>query len=199
MPYSERFTHAFHFAASLHRNQVRKGTTTPYITHLMAVASLVGEQTNDEDVAIAALLHDAVEDQGGPKTRAVIADRFGERVATLVDCCTDTDIEPKPPWKPRKQAYLSHLADPYTPPEACLISAADKLHNARCLVADLRRFGMASLEKFNAPPTDLCWYYESVAEILTARLPESALVQELGRTVKSLSSLIAEKRIVKES
>src|SRR5262245_45901159 len=150
MSYSKRFDDALLFATELHRNQLRKGTRTPYITHLLAVASLVGEQTDDEDVVIAALLHDAVEDQGGPKTRRTIAERFGERAALLVDCCTDTDVEPKPPWKPRKEAYLAHLRDPETPLDACLISAADKLHNARCLVADLRRLGMASLEKFNA-------------------------------------------------
>jgi (p)ppGpp synthase/HD superfamily hydrolase len=158
----------------------------------MAVASLVGEQTEDEEVVIAALLHDAVEDQGGPKTRKMIAERFGERVASLVDACTDTDVEPKPPWKPRKTAYLAHLADPQTPSEACLISAADKLHNARSLVADLREHGSVSLDKFNAPPEDIRWYYQSVAEILSDRLGTSPLVAELNRTVETLAELITE-------
>ena len=192
MPFTQRFTDAFQFAAELHRDQYRKGTRIPYITHLMAVASLVGEQTEDDDVVIAALLHDAVEDQGGAKTRKIIADRFGERVTSLVDACTDTDVEPKPPWKPRKEAYLAHLRDPMTPKEACLISAADKLHNARCLVADLRAHGSVSLDKFNSPPEDIRWYYVSVAEILSDRLATSPLVAELNRTVETLAELITE-------
>ena len=192
MPYTTRFEDALRFAAELHREQTRKGTKTPYLTHLMAVASLVGEQTDDEEVVIAALLHDAVEDQGGAKTRQVVAERFGERVASLVDACTDTDVEPKPPWKPRKQAYLAHLADPHTPTEACLISAADKLHNARSIVADLRAHGSSSLEKFKGSPSDIRWYYVSVAEILSARLPKNPLVDELNRTVETLAELITE-------
>jgi (p)ppGpp synthase/HD superfamily hydrolase len=192
MAYSTRFIDAFQFAAELHREQHRKGTRIPYITHLMAVASLVGEQTEDEEVVIAALLHDAVEDQGGARTRKIIADRFGERVASLVDACTDTDVDPKPPWKPRKEAYLAHLRDPRTPREACLISAADKLHNARCLVADLRSHGSVSLNKFNAPPEDIRWYYVSIAEILADRLPNNPLVNELNRIVERLAELITE-------
>jgi (p)ppGpp synthase/HD superfamily hydrolase len=190
MAYTDRFDDAFHLASSLHRTQTRKGTATPYVTHLMAVASLVGEHTEDEDVVIAALLHDAVEDQGGAATRRLIAERFGERVAQLVDACTDADVQPKPPWKPRKLQYLEHLADPNTPTEACLISAADKLHNAHCLVADLRRQGLSAMGKFNAPPTDIRWYYDSVASVLGNRLPSHPLVEELARTVARLRSLL---------
>jgi (p)ppGpp synthase/HD superfamily hydrolase len=192
MPYSTRFTDAFQFAAELHRDQVRKSTRIPYITHLMAVASLVGEQTDDEDAVIAALLHDAVEDQGGAKTRAMIAERFGERVAQFVDACTDTDVSPKPPWRERKEAYIAHLRDSQTTAEACLISAADKLHNARCIVADLRQHGSSSLEKFNASPEDIRWYYTSVAGVLSHRLPNNPLTQELKRTVETLGDLITE-------
>lgn len=192
MPYSTRFIDAFQFAAELHRDQVRKSTKIPYITHLMAVASLVGENTDDEDAVIAALLHDAVEDQGGAKTRAIIAERFGERVAQFVDACTDTDVSPKPPWKERKQAYIAHLRDSKTPKEACLISAADKLHNARCIVADLRLHGSSSLEKFNASPEEIRWYYVSVAGVLSHRLPKSPLVDELNRSVETLAELITE-------
>ena len=191
MSYSSRFDEAVAFASSLHREQVRKGTKVPYVTHLLAVASLVGEQTDDEEVVIAALLHDAVEDQGGAETRADIARKFGERVAELVDACTDADVVPKPPWKGRKEAYIARLRDPGTPSAACLISAADKLHNARCMIADLRRFGKDSLRKFNASPAELVWYYRSVADALAGRLPNQPLVDELGRTVETLTRLIA--------
>jgi (p)ppGpp synthase/HD superfamily hydrolase len=190
MSYSARFDEALIYASELHREQVRKGTKVPYVTHLLAVASLVGEQTADEDAVIAALLHDAVEDQGGAETRAEIAKRFGERVAELVDACTDTDVVPKPPWKGRKEAYIARLREPSTPPAACLISAADKLHNARCMIADLRRFGKDSLRKFNASPADLVWYYRSVADALAERLPDQPLVEELGRAVETLAKLI---------
>ena len=190
MPYSTRFDDALMFASELHRRQVRKGTNTPYITHLLAVASLVGEHTDEEGAVIAALLHDAVEDQGGASTRKIIAERFGERVVELVDACTDTDVTPKPPWKGRKEAYIAHLRDPATPTAACLISAADKLHNSRCMIADLHRFGRESLKKFNASPADLCWYYKSVAAVLEERLPNHPLVEELERTVATLSEMI---------
>ena len=190
MPYSPRFDDALTFASQLHRGQLRKGTNVPYVTHLLAVASLVGEHTDDEDAVIAALLHDAVEDQGGAQTKKIIAERFGERVAELVDACTDTDATPKPPWKGRKEAYIAHLRDTATPMAACVISAADKLHNARCMIADLRRFGGESLKKFNASPADLCWYYNNVAAVLKVRLPNHSLVEELERTVATLSEMI---------
>lgn len=193
MPYTTRFDDALQFTSKLHPTQVRKATDIPYVTHLLAVASLVGEHTNDEDAVIAALLHDAVEDQGGMKTRAVIAERFGERVAMIVDACTDAAVVPKPPWKGRKEAYIAHLGDPATPVEACLVSAADKLHNSRCIVADLRRFGSESLKKFNASPADLVWYYNSVADALAARLPNHPLVEELVRTVAVMTDLIERK------
>jgi (p)ppGpp synthase/HD superfamily hydrolase len=192
MAYSRRFDDALAFAAELHRDQVRKATNVPYITHLLAVAALVGEHADDEDAAIAALLHDAVEDQGGAATRRLIADRFGERVASLVDACTDADVVPKPPWKPRKEAYIAHLRDPKTPPEACLISAADKLHNARCIVADLRSGGMSTLARFNASPSDVRWYYNSVSDALNERLPNHPLADELRRTVETLARLITD-------
>jgi (p)ppGpp synthase/HD superfamily hydrolase len=112
---------ALEFSTQLHAGQTRKGTAIPYVAHLLAVASLVLTHGGNEDEAIAALLHDAVEDQGGKR------DRFGKNVASIVDDCSDTDVEPKPPWKERKERYLAHLGS--ASPSAKLVAAADKLDN----------------------------------------------------------------------
>src|SRR5438045_2699042 len=106
---ASRFDEALLFAAQRHQKQHRKGTRIPYVAHLLSVAALVLEDGGDEDEAIAALLHDAVEDQGGAEMRSEVAERFGERVATIVDGCTDTDVTPKPPWRARKVAYIAHV------------------------------------------------------------------------------------------
>lgn len=106
---ADRFDNAFHCAHRLHRTQTRKGTTIPYVSHLMAVAALVVEHGGSEDQAIGALLHDAAEDQGGAKTLEDIRGRFGDAVAEIVYDCTDAWTEPKPDWRPRKEAYLGKL------------------------------------------------------------------------------------------
>jgi GTP pyrophosphokinase len=187
--YSERFEAALVYAAQLHRHQTRKATSAPYVTHLLAVASLVGEHTDDEDAAIAALLHDAIEDQGHASPRETIGERFGERVLLIVEACTDADVVPKPPWRPRKERYVARLRDPQTPTMALLVSAADKLHNARCTLADVRRMGPAAFVKFNADASNVLWYYNAVWEALDDRLPGHPLVEELGRVVKELHEL----------
>ena len=191
MAFTERFEQALVFAARLHRDQMRKGTSIPYITHLLIVAGLVGEQTGDEDVVIAALLHDAIEDQGGDRTRQGIVRQFGRRVADLVDACTDTDVVPKPPWRVRKERYLAHLSDPATPAEALLISAADKFHNCQSTLADFEKLGPASFARFNAPPEALLWYYESVHQIVAHRLGDCSLVQGLGKCVQTLKGIVS--------
>src|SRR3954449_6057545 len=106
---TRRFQDAFELAFRLHRDQVRKGSGTPYVAHLNGVASIALEHGADEDQAIAALLHDAIEDQGGAATREEIRRLFGDRVTSIVDACTDSEVEPKPPWRPRKEAYIAHL------------------------------------------------------------------------------------------
>src|SRR5262249_41201230 len=136
---SSRFREALVFAAELHRDQVRKGTTVPYVAHLLGVAGIVLEHGADEDEAIAALLHDAVEDQGGPPTREAIRRRFGERVAAIVDGCTDADKTPPPPWRARKEACVAHVR--HASPSVLLVSAADKLHNSRAILNDYRLDG----------------------------------------------------------
>jgi (p)ppGpp synthase/HD superfamily hydrolase len=147
MPYGEKLEHALLYASRLHRNQVRKGTSTPYITHLLAVASIVGENGGTEDEVVAALLHDAPEDQGGEATLRDIRLRFGDEVAEIVDGCTDTYQDPKPPWRERKERYLAHLAN--APDSVRLVSSADKLHNARSVLSDYMLVGEDLWTRFN--------------------------------------------------
>src|ERR671932_1999797 len=139
LSYGEKFEKALLYATRLHRDQTRKGTDTPYITHLLAVAAIVGENGGTEDEVVAALLHDSPEDQGGRERLKEIRERFGDAVAEIVDGCTDTYEDPKPAWQPRKEAYVEHVST--APPSVRLVSAADKLHNARSILADLRAVG----------------------------------------------------------
>ncbi len=161
---TERFVDALAFACRLHRGQVRKGSGVPYISHLLAVTALVIEAGGDEDEAIGALLHDAVEDQGGAETREKIRDRFGERVAAIVDGCSDTDRTPKPPWKQRKLAYIAHLAR--AGPSVLLISSADKLHNARSILTEYREIGEKIWKRFNGRRDGTLWCYRAAADAI---------------------------------
>ena len=182
----ERFEDALVYAARLHREQTRKGSRVPYLAHLLAVAALVLEAGGDEDEAIAALLHDAVEDQGGYATLEAIRVRFGERVAGIVEACSDAFVTPKPPWRERKETYLEHLR--HASPEARRVSLADKLHNARSLLLDYRREGEATWGRFNGGKAGTLWYYRSVAEIFRAT-GDDPHTQELQRVVEELERL----------
>ncbi len=153
----------------------------------MAVSALVLEAGGDEDLAIAALLHDAVEDQGGPPTLETIRRMFGDRVATVVMECSDTDRKPKPPWRERKEQYLAHLLRAST--DALLVSIADKLHNARSVLADYRRHKENLWMRFNAGKKEQFWYYGELVRVFTQRRPEDALVTEFARVVKELKDL----------
>src|SRR5436305_7390897 len=146
MALTSRFEEAITFATQLHAKQLRKGTTIPYIAHLLAVTSIVLENGGNEDEAIAALLHDAIEDQGGAATREEIRHRFGDTVVAIVDGCTDAEVIPKPPWRARKEAYIAHVRQ--APPSVRLVSGADKLHNARSILADYRVSGDALWQRF---------------------------------------------------
>lgn len=148
MELSTRFDEALIFASRLHAKQVRKGSGIPYISHLLAVTALVLEHGGGEDEAIAALLHDAIEDQGGDATRQEIRRRFGEVVVEIVNGCTDTDSTPKPPWRERKEAYIAHL--PTATSSILLVSAADKLHNVRSILNDYRVVGEEIWQRFKA-------------------------------------------------
>ena len=181
-----RFDRAFAVARELHSDQVRKGTDIPYISHLMGVASLVLDDGGSEDEAIAALLHDAVEDRGGQPTLARIRRLFGSRVADIVQSCSDTDVIPKPPWRERKEAYIAHLRDPDLPDGAIRVSLADKLHNARAILFDLRA-GDDVFARFNAGRDEQLWYYETLADTF-AEISQSPMVAELRQTVDELSA-----------
>lgn len=182
---TERFQDAFGFAATLHARQKRKGTDIPYLSHLMGVTALVLENGGDEDQAIAALLHDAVEDQGGLKTLEEIRQRFGQHVAEIVDGCTDAYTIPKPPWKQRKQDYLTHLHQ--ASPEIVRVSLADKLHNARSISADLQRYGVSTWRRFNGGREGTLWYYHSLVDIFVKR-SSSPMVAELQRAVEAIEA-----------
>lgn len=183
-----RFIRALGYAARLHAHQTRKGKDHPYIGHLLGVASLVIEHGGDEDQAIAALLHDAVEDQGGLPRLAEIHRKFGARVARIVDGCTDAYSDPKPEWLLRKQAYIERIRR--EPAEIQLVSAADKLHNAREVLADLRREGDSVWERFKGKKEGTLWYYRQMVNALneSGRTP---LVDELDRVVSKLERLAA--------
>jgi len=183
---TERYADALQLAWRLHHGQLRKGTQIPYVSHLIAVSSLALEHGANEDEAIAALLHDAVEDAGGLATLDMIRQRFGAAVAAIVDGCTDADVEPKPPWRPRKEAYLAHLASASL--SVRLVSNADKLHNARSILSDLRVHGPALWGRFNAPKEGTLWYYRSLVQAF-ARHGRTPLVDELDLTVSAIEAL----------
>jgi GTP pyrophosphokinase len=183
---TERFQDAFRFASTLHASQKRKGTDIPYLSHLLGVTSLVLEDGGDEDQAIAALLHDAVEDQGGLKTLEAIRQQFGHHVAEIVDGCTDTYTHPKPPWRQRKEAYLAHLQ--IAAPEVVRVSLADKLHNARSIYADLQRNGKSTWRRFNGGRDGTIWYYRSLVDIFET-ISSSPNVAELRRVIEALEAL----------
>ncbi len=188
MVYSHRFEDALIYAHQLHARQKRKGTSIPYIGHLLGVTSLVIENGGTEDEAIAALLHDAVEDQGGAKTREEIRRRFGEEVAAIVDGLTDTDQTPKPPWRRRKEDYIAHLG--HASASVLLVSTADKLHNAQSILRDYRQIGDMVWDRFNGGKTGTLWYYRALVTAFRAR-GDHPLVQELDRVVSELERLVA--------
>jgi (p)ppGpp synthase/HD superfamily hydrolase len=181
-----RFDQAFLFAAQKHATQTRKRTAVPYISHLMSVAALVLEAGGDEDQAIAALLHDVVEDCGGEPMLAEVRQRFGERVAGIVQGCSDAYTIPKPPWSQRKLDYLEILRR--AGDDVRLVSAADKLHNVRTILADYRVEGDSVWSRFSGQRDGTLWYYRAVLEVLRAGRP-NRLVDELERVVTELETL----------
>jgi (p)ppGpp synthase/HD superfamily hydrolase len=183
---STRFREALTWAAELHATQVRKSTSVPYVSHLLAVAALALEHGADEDEAIAALLHDAPEDQGGQAILDEIRRRFGPRVMGIVEGCTDTLASCKPPWRARKEAYVAHAAR--ADASTALVCACDKLHNARCTLADVRVAGDAAFEKFSGGKAGTLWYYRALASALRGKAP-AALAGELDRVVSELERM----------
>jgi (p)ppGpp synthase/HD superfamily hydrolase len=186
--YSSRLIDALGIAARLHAMQRRKGSEIPYLAHLLGTCSIALDYGADEDEAIAALLHDAIEDvQPTEDARAAVA-RFGERVLHIVEGCTDSDQHPKPPWHARKQAYVDHLAD--ADASVLLVSSADKLHNARSVVADLRRHGEATWDRFTGGRDGSLWYYRALVAAFRANpAHHAALMDELDRVVIEMETL----------
>jgi (p)ppGpp synthase/HD superfamily hydrolase len=185
-----RFDTALQFASGLHHDQARKGGHIPYVAHLMSVCALVLESGGDEDQAIAALLHDAVEDRGGRSTLDTIRQMFGDRVATTVESCSDsmaTNPDKKLPWQSRKDKYLEHLRSANA--DALIVSAADKLHNARAILADYRELGEGLWSRFNAPKQDQLWFYGEMINTLQQTAAPKSLVDELGLVVGELKRL----------
>ncbi len=180
-----RLDEALHHALRLHRKQARKGKDVPYAAHLLGVAGTVLAFGGDEAQAVAALLHDAAEDHGGRPRLAKIRRRFGADVARMVEDCTDTFEKPKPPWRPRKEAYLAAL--PGKERRSLLVSAADKLDNARAIVADLREQGPATLDRFHGKG-DTVWYFQELARTF-ARLRVGPIGAELAAAVREMEAL----------
>lgn len=183
---TDRFRQALDYAFELHASQFRKGTGVPYVSHLLGVTGLVLEDNGDEDEAIAALLHDAVEDQGGAPTLAAIRERFGDRVAEIVSGCSDTDQFPKPPWEERKRAYLLHLEQAGS--SVLKVSLADKIHNARDILIAYHVHGPEIWKRFRGGRDGTIWYLRQLVCVFRERRPDP-FVDELDRVVTTLEGL----------
>ena len=185
-----RLQRAFRYAAKMHDGQARKATTVPYLSHLMAVASLVLEAGGDEEIAIAALLHDVVEDCGGMPRLREIRKMFGARVADIVESCTDSFVEPKPEWIERKRGYLDEVK--HADAETRLVSASDKLHNVRTILADYRKDGDAIWVRFNGKKEGTLWYYRALSDEY-ARTP-NRITRELEIAVEQLEREVGSRK-----
>jgi (p)ppGpp synthase/HD superfamily hydrolase len=184
---SSRFEDALAFASHLHARQTRKAGAIPYVAHLLSVCALVLEDGGQEDDAIAALLHDAVEDQGGLPTLVLIRERYGDEVARLVEACTDSDTVPKAPWLERKERYVNHLRQ--ADARVRRITCADKLHNARSVLYDYRAHGENLWARFTGTREQTLWYYRTIADICVAT-GTGPLAAELARVVGELEALV---------
>ena len=185
---SRRFQEALAFAAELHAGQRRKLSGVPYLGHLLCVTGIVLAYGGNEDEAIAALLHDAIEDQGGAAAREEIRRRFGDAAVAIVDGCSDTDQSPKPPWRERKEAYLALLETASR--SVRLVSAADKLDNIRSLTASYRQDGEAIWRHFGGRREGTVWYYCGVVERLKLHEP-CPLAEELERAVEEFLAVLS--------
>ena len=181
-----RFLRAFLFAAKKHSGQTRKASTIPYVAHLMGVASLVLEAGGDEELAIAALLHDVVEDCGGAPMLNQIRHDFGSRVAKVVEGCTDADTYPKPPWRERKEGYIRHLAG--ADADTRLVAAADKLNNVRSILSDYRALGDSVWSRFNGGRDGTLWYYRTLRDVFL-QYKANRITLDLDLAVRELESL----------
>ena len=183
---TERFEDALIYSNGLHAGQLRKGSQVPYIAHLLGVAGLVLEDGGDEDEAIAALLHDAVEDQGGLMTLREIRSRYGPRVTEIVLSVTDTYEDPKPPWRERKEGYIATIRTADL--SAIRVSLADKVYNARATLMDIKQEGESGWSRFNGGKEGTLWYYHQLINAFRGR-SSSKLLQELVRVIRELEQI----------
>jgi (p)ppGpp synthase/HD superfamily hydrolase len=183
---TSRFEDAFVYSMRLHAKQTRKGSKTPYIAHLLGVTAMVLENGGNEDEAIAALLHDAVEDQGGLETLEEIRGRFGKRVAEIVDAVTDAYTIPKPPWRERKEQYIASI--PTASPSAVRVSLADKVYNAQATLRDIRGEGESAWKRFNCGKEGILWYYHQLVHAFKDH-GRNYLLEELERLVDEIDRL----------
>jgi (p)ppGpp synthase/HD superfamily hydrolase len=185
---TNRFVEALGYAAELHLRQRRKGKGQPYVGHLLGVAAIVIQHGGGEDEVIAALLHDAVEDQGGLPRLDEIRDKFGDCVARIVDGCTDSyEVSgEKREWGERKRAYIEKVA--HEPEDVRLVSAADKLANAREILSDYRVEGDAVFNRFTGRKQGTLWYYRTLVNVFR-KAGSNPLIDELDRVVTELESL----------
>src|SRR5438876_643020 len=189
MKLSEKFEEALIYATRAHANQTRKKTGIPFVAHILGVTAIALEYGANETEAIGALLHDTVEDCGGAERLRDIRKRFGDDVAKIVDGCTDTDKIPKPPWRERKETYIAHLKDSDT--STRLVSASDKLHNTRAILADLRRHGPEVFERFSGKKDGTLWYYRALVEAFREHGDHTDLIHELDRVVTEIGKLVS--------
>jgi len=190
---TSKFVEALQYAAEKHGTQTRKASDVPYLGHLLSVAGLVIEADGTETQAIAALLHDAAEDQGGEETLAEIREKFGADVATIVDECSDTFETPKPPWRQRKESYIRHLPD--ASDDAIVVSLADKLDNARAILRDFRAHGDQLWQRFSVQDPQLhLWYYRSLLQVYAQRI-DNWMVHELRDVVDALEDAIRQSEL----
>ena len=186
MKLSPKFEEALVYAARVHGGQLRKKTNIPYIGHLLGVTAIVLEYGANETEAIAALLHDVVEDCGGPERQCEIEEKFGKEVGEIVAGCTDTDQTPKPPWRERKETYIAHLKSASA--STRLVSASDKLHNARAILHNLREGGDEIWTHFKGGKEGTLWYYRSLVTAFRKH-GASALIDELERVVSEMERI----------
>jgi len=188
MKLSEKFEEALVYATRAHGDQMRKKTGIPYIAHILGAAAIALEYGANEIEAIGALLHDTVEDCGGAERLRDIREKFGDDVARIVDGCTDSDQTPKPPWLDRKRAYVEHLKD--SDSSTRLVSASDKLHNTRAILAELRRTGLEVFERFAGKKDGTLWYYRALVTAFRQHGEHADLIDELDRVVSEIEKLV---------
>jgi (p)ppGpp synthase/HD superfamily hydrolase len=188
MKLSEKFEEALIYATRVHGNQTRKKTGIPFVGHILGVTAIALEYGANETEAIGALLHDTVEDCGGAERLRDIREKFGDDVARIVDGCTDTYKTPKPPWMERKRAYIEHLKD--SDSSTRLVSASDKLHNTRAILAELRRHGPKVFERFGGKKDGTLWYYRMLVTAFRQQRDHEDLIDELDRVVTEIEKLV---------